>query len=248
MSNLIKISDMGLVSAKELYLGLGLNKTNWSRWYPTNIQKNEFFNENVDWVRARHNDEGNETMDFAISIEFAKHIAMMARTEKSHEYRNYFIQCEKKIKENKPNCIEDVLIESLQEMKDMRLQIQETKKQTVAVKEEVQAIRDVITLNPKAAWRRECNRILNVIGRELGDYKVPKDQVYEALKVRGNCRPNVLVLNLRKRAEKNGMAPSKIKQLNILDVLENEPRLKEIYIAIVKEIAIKNDIKITEEA
>ena len=86
-----------VVSAKELYLGLGLNKSNWSRWYPKNIESNEYFKENIDWMGVRLYDEGNETMDFAISIEFAKHIAMMARTEKSHEYRNYFIECEKKV-------------------------------------------------------------------------------------------------------------------------------------------------------
>jgi anti-repressor protein len=101
MDDLIKIteSDEGkkLVSARELYLGLGLNKTNWSRWYPTNIEKNDFFEIGTDWVGVRHNDEGNEIQDFAISLDFAKHIAMMARTEKSHEYRNYFIECEKKI-------------------------------------------------------------------------------------------------------------------------------------------------------
>lgn len=150
--------------------------------------------------------------------------------------------------QQKPTCIEDVLIQSLQEMKDMRLQIEEAKKQTSEVKEEVQDIRNVITLNPQAAWRRECNRILNAIGRELGDYKTPKDQVYEALKNRGKCRPNVLVLNLKKRAAANGMAPSRVEKLNILDVLENEPRLKEIYISIVKEMAIKNGVRIREEA
>jgi anti-repressor protein len=101
MNNLIKISDKGLVSAKELYLGLGLNKTNWSRWYPTNIGNNDFFEKDIDWVGVRHNDEGNETMDFAISIEFAKHIAMMAKTKKSHEYRNYFIKCEKELQQPK---------------------------------------------------------------------------------------------------------------------------------------------------
>lgn len=95
MNTLIDITKDGLVIAKELYLGLGLNKSNWSRWYPSNIQKNEFYEENIDWVGVRHNDEGNETLDFAISLEFAKHIAMMARTEKFHEYKNYFIECEK---------------------------------------------------------------------------------------------------------------------------------------------------------
>jgi len=84
-----------LLSAKELYLGLGLRKADWSRWYKTNIQDNGFFVENKDWTGVPHSAEGNESMDFAISIDFAKHIAMMARTEKSHEYRNYFIECEK---------------------------------------------------------------------------------------------------------------------------------------------------------
>lgn len=100
MNNLIKITnDNGkkAVSARELYLGLGLNKTQWARWYPTNIIENNYFLENFDWVGVRHDVEGNETMDFAISIEFAKHIAMMARTEKSHEYRNYFLECERQL-------------------------------------------------------------------------------------------------------------------------------------------------------
>lgn len=94
MKELIKINTneegKQLVSARELYLGLGLNKSQWSRWYPTNIIKNDFFTKNVDWIGVRHDVEGNEVQDFAISLDFAKHIAMMARTEKSHEYRNYF--------------------------------------------------------------------------------------------------------------------------------------------------------------
>ena len=103
MNQLIKITEKEgkqVVSARELYLGLGLNKSNWSRWYPKNIELNGYFNEGYDYIGVRHNDEGNEIQDFAISLEFAKHIAMMARTEKSHQYRNYFIQCENKLIEN----------------------------------------------------------------------------------------------------------------------------------------------------
>lgn len=103
MKELIKINTneegKQLVSARELYLGLGLNQGEWSRWYKRNIEQNEYFNKNVDWVGfvITPNRGGKEVQDFAISLEFAKHIAMMARTEKSHEYRNYFIECEKKV-------------------------------------------------------------------------------------------------------------------------------------------------------
>lgn len=102
MNELINIeieNDRQVVYARELYLGLGLDKSNWSRWLKANILNNEFFKENIDWVRVRHHDEGNEITDFIITLEFGKHIAMMARTEKSHEYRNYFIQLEKQTKE-----------------------------------------------------------------------------------------------------------------------------------------------------
>lgn len=107
MKELIKLntSEGGkkTVSAKELYLGLGLSEKNWSKWYPTNIENNEFFHENYDFKGIRTNDEnpkgGRPSIDFEISLEFAKHIAMMARTEKSHQYRNYFLTCEAKLKE-----------------------------------------------------------------------------------------------------------------------------------------------------
>lgn len=102
MQELIKINvneeGQQLVSARELYLGLGLNKAHWVRWYEKNIQSNDFFEENKDWTGFTIVVNGNNVQDFAISIEFAKHIAMMARTEKSHRYRNYFIQCEKQLK------------------------------------------------------------------------------------------------------------------------------------------------------
>ena len=88
-----------IVSAREFYEGLGLDKSNWKRWYKKNILENEYFKENDDWAGFVIMTNGNETQDFAITLDFAKHIAMMARTEKSHQYRNYFIECEKQLKD-----------------------------------------------------------------------------------------------------------------------------------------------------
>lgn len=99
MKELIKVTTNAegkkLVSARELYKGLGLARTKWTPWYTKNIIQNEYFKENEDWLGVSLEVTGNTTKDFAISLEFAKHLAMMSRTEKSHEYRNYFIECEK---------------------------------------------------------------------------------------------------------------------------------------------------------
>lgn len=154
-----------VVSARDLYLGLGLNKSNWSRWYPTNIEKNDFFKENVDFVGVRHNDEGNEVQDFAITLDFAKHIAMMARTSKSHEYRNYFIKCEKEVKEFK----------QLSPMEQLKLQYEALKDQEEKLNEvnsKVEALEDNMPL-----FNIECKELQALVRRvgikTLGGYKTP---------------------------------------------------------------------------
>jgi len=91
----VRESGFKAVSVRELYNGLGLSRTNFKNWIKFNVLENEFFFEGEDWAGCMVSIQGNETMDFAISIEMAKHIAMMAKTAKSHEYRNYFIACEK---------------------------------------------------------------------------------------------------------------------------------------------------------
>ena len=88
------------VSAKELYIGLGSLKSDWARWSEKNIVKNEYFIENRDWTGFSQLLNGNKTMDYGITIEFAKHLAAMARTAKGHDYRNYLINLEKHVTEN----------------------------------------------------------------------------------------------------------------------------------------------------
>lgn len=253
MNDLINIKNENgkkAVSAKELYLGLGLNKTQWSRWYPTNLTNNDYFKENVDWVGVRHDVEGNQTLDFAISLDFAKHIAMMARTEKSHEYRNYFIAVEAKLKElSKPQTIEDLIILQAQSMKDMKQQLNEVNHnaleanaKAVEAKEEVQAIRDVIEIRPSDNWRTETNNLIKKICYKLNDYSNPKEKVYRALQERGSCDLKRRLENMRARLLLNGGSKSKADNLNFLDVITEDKKLIEIYVSIVKEMAIKYKI------
>lgn len=95
----INNQEINAVSARELYATLELNLSVWARWSKSNIEENEFFLQHIDWEGFNIMLNGNETKDYMISLDFAKHISMQARTQKSHEMRNYFIDCEKQLKQ-----------------------------------------------------------------------------------------------------------------------------------------------------
>ena len=92
-----------VVSARDLYLGLGLEPTHWKRWSEKNIVNDEFHEEGIDWtsfcLKGENPNGGRPTIDYAITLDFAKELAMMARTSKSKEYRQYFIECENQLKQ-----------------------------------------------------------------------------------------------------------------------------------------------------
>ena len=110
MQELIKITESPggkqVVSARELYEFLGLDKSHWLRWCEKNITKNEFALQNVDYqvfAMMAKTQGGRPSVDFSITIDFAKRLAMMSRTEKGEEVRKYFIECERKSQLILPN-------------------------------------------------------------------------------------------------------------------------------------------------
>lgn len=102
MNELIKITEVEgkqAVSAKELYRVLDLADGQFSRWAAKNILENSFAVEGEDFQGFDIVSNGNETKDYILSIDFAKRLAMLARTEKGESVRKYFIECEKKLKD-----------------------------------------------------------------------------------------------------------------------------------------------------
>lgn len=130
------------------------------------------------------------------------------------------------------------------EQKRIRQELTEAKQQTAAVKQEVQGIREVITVVPGENWRKDTNALMTKVCKTKKDFKTPKEQAYRALEERAKCNLKVRLGNLRERALANGMAGSRVDSLNYLDVIEEDVRLKEIYTSIVKEMAVKNGVSV----
>lgn len=109
---LIKITtnDKGkqLVSARELHEFLEI-KTDFRKWFPRMCEYG--FEENIDYTRAFQKCPtlgGIQTVaDYAISIDMAKELSMIQRTEKGKQARLYFIECEKKLKAQVPQLTEE---------------------------------------------------------------------------------------------------------------------------------------------
>ncbi|MCT0164423.1 phage antirepressor Ant [Lactobacillus helveticus] len=102
MKDLINIQvkdNQQLVSARELYKGLEL-KIRFSLWVKKNFDSFEegqdFTSVSVDTeVQNNGGIQRRELQDYLLTIDTAKELCMMSKTEKGKEVRKYFIQVEK---------------------------------------------------------------------------------------------------------------------------------------------------------
>lgn len=130
------------------------------------------------------------------------------------------------------------------ELQFMNSVVQSLAKQEMETKRletKVDNISDIIALNT-TDWRKESRQLINKMAKSQGGhgaYQEIQADIYEELERRGNCRLGIRLTNMRNTAAGNGVSQSKRNKMNKLDVIEDEKRLLEIYLIIVKEFAIK---------
>ena len=108
-NELIKIStkridgeEINCVSARELHEFLEI-ETRFDTWFGRMIcygfEENSDYRKIVNKVHAQKRARTYEEADYIITLDMAKEISMIQRTPKGKQARQYFIQCEKKLKE-----------------------------------------------------------------------------------------------------------------------------------------------------
>ena len=97
------------VNARELYAFLE-SKQDFSTWIKNRIEKYGFV-ENQDFVRFHKKMEANNAtmIEYHISIDMAKEVAMIENNEKGRDVRQYFITCEKLAKQASTASLSDQL-------------------------------------------------------------------------------------------------------------------------------------------
>lgn len=143
MNELLKVNydnDRITLSARELHEFLEI-KTKYKDWFPRMCTYG--FDENVDYramAQKRATAQGNETtyVDHEITLDMAKEIAMIQRSEKGKEVRQYFLELERRW--NSPEAV-------------MNRALEYSRKQVKALMEEKQGlIEENKELKPKALF------------------------------------------------------------------------------------------------
>ena len=129
------------------------------------------------------------------------------------------------------------------------LKQKEQDKAIEAVNQKVDGIRDVVVLNPNS-WREECRRILAKVAQARGGggaYQEVNAEVFQLVDERARVSLETRLTNKRRRMADEGVCKSKRDKLNKVDVIADDAKLIEIYIAIVKEMAVKYGVTIGKE-
>ncbi|MDU7212972.1 ORF6N domain-containing protein [Clostridium sp.] len=109
------------------------------------------------------------------------------------------------------------------------------------VKEEIQSMRDVITLDSNG-WRKETATLINKIANKLGGFehiRNVREESYKLLNENYSVDINRRLKNKQKNMALEGVSRSKINKVNVLDVIAEDKKLLNGYISIVTKMAIR---------
>jgi len=112
------------VSARELHEFLGSN-AQFTDWCERMFEYG--FEENVDYIVFHKNVKnpnslgGRPSKDYFLTIDTAKEISMLQRTEKGREARKYFIECEEKYLQQREKQLNNIAIPNFNDPYEMAI-------------------------------------------------------------------------------------------------------------------------------
>jgi len=108
--------------------------------------------------------------------------------------------------------------------------------------EKIESIKDIVSFDPND-WRDDVNKIFNkIVIQSGGSFRDLRKDSYQELEKRAKCNLSVRLKNMQTNMKLNGASKTKVNQKNKMDVIEEDNKLTEIYLSIIKNMAIKYQI------
>lgn len=147
-----------------------------------------------------------------------------------------------------PNAFENlspqlqVLIQMETRQKQIEARQAEQATALAGLEQKLQNTCEVIALD-KTAWRKDSEHLINKIARATGEgyggIRLVYEEIYRSIESRAGVSLNTRLTNKRNRMAGEGVCKSKRDRLTRVDIIAEDKKLIEIYVAIVKELAVK---------
>lgn len=147
-----------------------------------------------------------------------------------------------------PNAFENlspqlqVLIQMETRQKQIEARQAEQATALAGLEQKLQNTCEVIALD-KTAWRKDSEHLINKIARATGEgyggIRLVYEEIYRSIESRAGVSLNTRLTNKRNRMAGEGVCKSKRDKLTRVDIIAEDKKLIEIYVAIVKELAAK---------
>ncbi|BBM17337.1 antirepressor [Enterococcus avium] len=154
------------------------------------------------------------------------------------KYVSRFNQMEEHIKEQLDT---SNLSPELQFMNSVVQSLAKQEQETKRIENKVASITEIVALN-STDWRKDSRTLISKMAKAQGGYEAYREvqaDIYQELDRRAGSSLKTRVTNKRRRMADEGVSKSKRDKLSKLEVIAEDKRLLEIYLAIVKEFAVK---------
>jgi Rha family phage regulatory protein len=169
-------------------------------------------------------------------------LAMGFTGPKALEWKLKYIEAFNKMEQLKNNLLVTTnLSPELQVLINLELKQKELETAVSETQKEIQNMRDIIKLDT-TSWRKDTSDLINKMALKLGGFeyiKTIREESYKLLNDRMGVALEIRLTNKRRRMADEGISKSRRDKLNYLDIIAEDKKLVEGYVAIIKEMAIK---------
>lgn len=173
MQELIKVSTnhkgTQIVSARDLYSFLEI-RDNFTDWIKRMFEYG--FEEGKDFIGiSRESTGGRPSIDYALTLDCAKEISMIQRSEKGKQARQYFLECERKSKSSQ------VVLPSTKELALMVVKAEEEKEllqQQIQIDAPKVLFANSVTASADCVLMRDLAKVITQSGHEIGQNRLFK--------------------------------------------------------------------------
>ena len=231
-----------LVNARELHENLNVGK-DFSTWIKDKFEKYGFVEgEDYSPILGDIQGRGKPKIEYALTIDTAKEIAMVENNEQGKSARKYFIEVEKRYKNQPPKQMTQA--EILAGVAQLHVELE---KKVTTLGEDVSSLKDaftntldVFTAPVADDWKHEINSKVNQIIESQGlNHQRFRGDLYEELENIACCNLASRQCRLISRMKQGGATSKECRAISKLDIIDRDPKLRAIFEGIVRKYQAK---------